>query len=186
MTETAFRLRTLEGPARWLLVSFLVTMAFGYASGLYFVRDTTHLTAKGTEEQFRGNEETTIASAEADLDAGAEAEPAGEIKFAKATPEMLTIIHTHVTSYALIFLGVGAVFLGSSARRRVKTALLVEPFVATCVLFGGMGAVRYLSPAWAAPSAWLMMLAGLSTTVVFAVMVGWSLWELCTPRSHAA
>jgi hypothetical protein len=168
------QLRTASGPVRWFIGGFLVAMTFGYATGLYFVRDTTKLTAQGTAEQFRGND-----TGGAD---GADPAEGAEIKFAKSTPELLTIVHTHVTSYALIFLGVGAVFLGSSAPRRLKAFLAAEPFVGTVVLFGAMMALPFASPGWAAALAWAMMLAGLLTTASFFVMAGWSFWDLLRAR----
>ncbi len=165
------RLDRMPGPWRVLLTAFLITMTAGYLTGLYFVAFTTQGSPQGVAEQFRGNE-------------GAPAEEVAEIKYEKSLVEMLSIIHTHVTSFALIFLSIGGIFLLGRARPRTKAVLAAEPFVATLVLFGGMAALRWLGPAWAKPMAFVMMAAGFSTFVCLIAMVGASLWEMWRPHAH--
>jgi len=164
-----FRLVDADGSFRLFLTAFLVTISFGYGTGIYFVSHTTHVSATGTVEQFRGNEEALT---------GTEA----EIKFEKSTLEMLNVIHAHVTTFSLIYLAVGGVFLFSSFSRRLRSILTVEPFVATIILFGGMVGVRYLDGSLATGMAWVMMVAGGSTFLAFGAMVSLSLWEMWKPR----
>ncbi len=163
------RLATLRGLPRAFLTAFLVTLTIGYLTGVYFVDYTTHGTPSGVVQQFRGNEDLPM-------------EAVQEIKYPKSDREMLNIIHAHVTSFALIFLGAGGVFLLSSVRPRLKKWLVIEPFIATLVLFGSMAAVRYAPDAWALPLAVLMVVAGLTTFIALLVMVGLSLWELWVGR----
>ncbi len=159
------RLRDLRGTPRLFVTSFLVVMAVGYLHGVYFVDFTTHSSLKGTATNFRGNEDLPI-------------EQAAELKYAKTLPEMLNILHTHITSFALIFFAVGGIFLFSSTRDRLKVLLAVEPFVATLVLFGGMWGVRYAPEGLAGLFAGLMLLAGVTTLLCFLAMVSISLWEM--------
>lgn len=166
MSDSGIRLRDLRGSPRLFLSAFLVVMSAGYFHGLYFVDFTTHSSAEGTVIQFRGNEDLPF-------------ESGGEIKYAKTLPEMLNIIHSHLISFALIFFGVGGVFLFSTVKDRLKAILALEPFVATLVLFGGMWGVRYAPEGlWSTAIAWTMLLAGVVTAICFTVMVSVSLWEM--------
>ncbi|HET6567642.1 MAG TPA: hypothetical protein VFG50_06735 [Rhodothermales bacterium] len=165
------RLGAVDGVVRWFLTAFLVTITAGYATGVYFVSVTTHGSVVGTVHEFRGNEEVPL-------------EEAREIKYAKDTMEMLNVIHAHVTSFALIYLAVGAIFLCSSYPPGLKGILAVEPFAATLILFGGMAALRYLGSTAAGAFAGIMMLAGFSTFGCFLIMVALSLWEMWRPQKR--
>lgn len=168
---TSGRIDTLHamGPtARWLVTAFLVTIGFGYSVGLVFVEQTTGVAPEGTVEQFRGNEDVPMSEV-------------SEIKYRKDTLEMLNIVHAHVTSFALIYLAVGGIFLLSSYKARLKTILAVEPFVATILLFGGMLCLRYLGAGLSQVFALIMMIAGAATAVCFYLMVGLSLFDLWRP-----
>ena len=152
-------------PLRVLLVAFLVAISVGYTAGLYFVWHTTNMSVDGTTEQFLGNEDASL-------------EEITEIKYRKDTLEMMNIIHTHVTSFALIYLAVGAIFLFGSAGPRTKVILATEPFAATLVLFGGMWGLRYVGGTYAPLFAIVIMIAGLLTAVCFYTMVTRSLVDL--------
>jgi len=169
MIDRTFRLATVDSGVRLFLTAFLITITLGYAAGLYFVAHTTDMTPGGAVEEFRGNEELPVSQID-------------EIKFAKDTLEMMNIIHTHVTSFALIYLAVGGIFLFSRFRRTLKIALAVEPFAATVLLFGGMAGLRYFDSAVADVFAWLMMVTGTITALCFVSMVGLSLFDLWAPE----
>ncbi len=169
----SFSLRSLRGTARWLVTWFLIVLGVGYLTGIVFVRHTTHNTPRGVVHQFRGNEEVPL-------------EEVQEIKYPKSPYEMLNILHAHITSFALIFLAVGGLFMGTSVSERWKAILALEPFAATLVLFGGMAAVRFLPESWAWPAAWVMLVAGGSTFICLYVMIGRILWEMWQPRNRRA
>ncbi len=166
-----FSLRALQGTARWLVTWFLIVVGVGYLTGIVFVRHTTHNTPTGIVHQFRGNEDVPL-------------EQVQEIKYPKSPYEMLNIIHAHVTSFALIFMAVGGLFLGTSVSERWKAILALEPFAATLLLFGGMAAVRFLPEGWELPAAWVMLVAGASTFVCLYAMIGRMLWEMWHPRNR--
>lgn len=168
-----FSLRSLRGTARWLVTWFVIVVGVGYMTGILFVQHTTHNTPTGVVHQFRGNEDVPL-------------EEVAEIKYPKSPYEMLNILHAHITSFALIFLAVGGLFLGTSTSARWKALLALEPFAATLVLFGGMAAVRFLPEAWAWPAAWIMLVAGISTFVCLYAMIVRILWELWGPHSRRA
>lgn len=167
MPEFSFRLTSANSLMRGFLTAFLLTLLTGYLTGVYFVDFTTESHPEGILAQFRGNEDAPL-------------ETVQEIKYPKSTREMLTIIHAHITSFALIFFGAGSIFLLTQVRKSIKYFLVTEPFVATLVLFASMAGVRYLPETWAYPLTWLMMLAGLSTFVALFAMVGIALYELWT------
>ncbi|RMG69096.1 MAG: hypothetical protein D6715_00620 [Calditrichaeota bacterium] len=162
-------LSQIRGVPRLFLSAFLITLTCGYLSGIYFVHLTTGNSPAGISQQFRGNESLPL-------------EQVKEIKYPKSTREMLNIVHSHVTSFALIFFAVGAIFLLSSLPDGMKKFLLVEPFVATLLLFGGMVGVRYLPAGWALPLGILMMVAGITTFLVLLAMVGICLYEMWAGR----
>lgn len=132
---------------------------------------TTRL--QGWCNPFRGNEEVPL-------------EAVQEIKYPKSPYEMLHIVHAHITSFALIFLAVGRLFLDTSVSARWKAILTLEPFAATLLLFGGMVAVRFLPKSWALPASWVMLVAGASTFIGLHAMIGRMLWEMWHPRNHRA
>lgn len=169
MDRLSFRIGALRGVHRWFVTAFVVVLTAGYLCGIYFVAYTTHGTPTGTVHQFRGNEEVPI-------------EEAQEIKYEKSDLEMLNIIHSHTTSFSLIFFALGGLFLFTAYPERLKAVLSVEPFVATVLLFGGMAGIRYLPETWALPAGIVMMVAGLSTFAAVVAMAVLLLWELWRPR----
>lgn len=161
-------LNVLPSTVRWFLTAFLATITFGYVAGVYFVSHTTDFSAEGTVQQFRGNEDVPISEVE-------------EIKYGKDTLEMMNVIHTHVTSFALIYLAVGGIFLFGSFDPRLKAFLALEPFVATLLLFGSMTGLRFFGDETSEAFAWLMLVAGLTTTLCFLAMVGLSVFDIWRP-----
>lgn len=124
---------------RWLTVVLLV----GYSVSLVYVWHTTRFSRTGILAHYRGNE----ASAEA-------------MQFPKSFSEMLTIVHTHLLTMALIFTVTGT-FLALTERvtPRWKQVLCVEPFVALLVSFSSMWLMRFVHPGFA-------ILLGLSSTLM--------------------
>ena len=82
-----------------LIGAFLIVLSVGYFTGFRFVNETTENTPTGIQENYLGNED--------DLEAEV-------MKFKKPKREMLTIIHTHILSMAVIFFILGG--LVSSAK----------------------------------------------------------------------
>lgn len=158
-----WRLADADRSLRLFITAFLLVLTAGYAIGILFVDHTTSGTPEGLAAEFRGNE----------------ADPAAaEIKFGKSPREIYTFLHNHIFSLSIVFFCLGAIFWFSSARRGVKTFLLVEPFVAIVTTFGGIWLTRFVSPAFS----WLVIVSGLSMLGCYVVMTGLILKELWMGR----
>ena len=120
---------SLRSMARWLTLVLVI----GYGVSLFFVWRTTRLTPAGIAGHYRGSES-----------------PEGAMQFPKSLAEMLTIVHTHVLTMALLFLVSGmGIMLAERVTERWKRFLCVEPFVALLVSFGSMWLMRYVDPRFA-------------------------------------
>lgn len=117
------KIHQLPNPAKLLVGFFIITLSFGYYTGLLFVQENTNNTAAGVEEHYLGNE--------ADEDADV-------MKFKKAKKEIITTIHNHVISMSLIFLALGGLLLITSIPAKLKKFLIVEPFISILLTFGGI------------------------------------------------
>jgi hypothetical protein len=160
------RLRDAGRQVRLFVTAFLVVITAGYSVGLLFVEHSTGVRPSGITEQVRGNE----------TDAGAT-----EVRYEKSAREMFIFIHNHVLSLALVFAALGGVFLFCSiVPGRLKTFLLVEPFVAIVTTFGGMALVRYVSPHFS----WLVLVSGISLAAAYVLIVGFVLRELWGPGAR--
>jgi formate hydrogenlyase subunit 3/multisubunit Na+/H+ antiporter MnhD subunit len=110
-----------------------VVLGIGYGTSLVFVWHTTRLSPAGIADHYRGSESTQ-----------------GAMEFPKSLAEMLTIVHTHLLTMALLFLVSGmGIALTERVTERWKVFLCVEPFVALLVSFGSMWLMRYLDPRFA-------------------------------------
>ena len=88
-----------------------------------FVGQTDSMTPNGMEENYLGNEEL---------------EDVEVLKFRKSDREMLTILHTHILSLSFIFFMLGGLVALTSLPKKLKTFLMVEPFVSIVLTFGGI------------------------------------------------
>jgi hypothetical protein len=106
-----------------LIVAFLVVLSIGFFTGLLFVGDTSSANPNGIEEQYLGNETD---------------EEATVMKFRKSDREMLSLVHNHVLSMAIIFFLVGLILSTTKLNKKLKLFLLIEPFVSVILTFGGI------------------------------------------------
>ena len=105
------------------VAAFVVVLSIGFFTGLLFVNETTSANPNGIEEQYLGNE----------LD-----EEATVMKFKKSEKEMLTLVHNHILSMSIIFFLVGLLLSTTKLSRKLKTFLMVEPFISVVLTFGGI------------------------------------------------
>jgi hypothetical protein len=117
------KIHQLPKPAKLLVGFFILTLSFGYFTGLRFVNENTNATINGLEEHYLGNE----------MDEDAE-----EMKFKKNEKEIITMVHNHVISMSLIFLVLGVILLLTSIPKGLKKFLMVEPFISIILTFGGI------------------------------------------------
>lgn len=117
------KIHQLPKPAKLLVGFFIITLSFGYFTGLRFVNESTNATVNGVEEHYLGNEHD---------------EDAEIMKFKKAEKEIITTVHNHVISMSLIFLVLGVILLLTSIPKGLKKFLMVEPFISILLTFGGI------------------------------------------------
>ncbi len=92
-------------------------------------------------------------------------------------PVWARVAHTHLQSIALIFFLVGAIFAGTGLPERIKTGIVVTPFLALVADFGSRFLARYHLG-----FVYLMMGAGAVAGLAFATMVLISLYEIWWTR----
>jgi len=117
------KIHALPKTAKLLIGFFIVTLSFGYFTGLRFVNENTNNTTQGIEEHYLGNE----ADEDADI-----------MRFKKSEKEIITTVHNHVVSMSLIFLALGGILLLTSVNPKLQKFLVVEPFISIVLTFGGI------------------------------------------------
>jgi hypothetical protein len=142
-------IHTLPKHIKLFIAAFVIVLSVGYISGLLFVRQTESVSPDGIEENYLGNEEI---------------ENAKVMKFEKGEREMLTIIHTHILSMSFIFFLLGGLLSITSLPIKLKTFLMVEPFLSIILTFGGI----YFM--WKGIS-WMKYVVMISGTVMTAVFI---------------
>ena len=107
-----------------LLISvFVITLSIGFFTGLNFVNETTSFQSKGIETNYLGNE----------LDEDSEV-----MKFKMSEKRILTLVHNHILSLSVVFLLLGILLSLTSINKKVKTILIIEPFLSILLTFGGI------------------------------------------------
>ena len=145
------------------IASFVVVLSIGYFTGLLFVNQADSMAPDGIEENYLGNEET---------------EDAKVMKFQKGEREMLTILHTHILSISFIFFLLGGLVAITSIPQRLKSFLLVEPFVSIVLTFGGI----YLMWKGILWMKYIVLISGTVMTMVFVFSVGAVLFQLAKKK----
>ena len=165
MNNTNITLKNLTGLWRNLLIAFVITLSFGYGTGMYYLTLTSGLQTKSIEENYLGNE-------------GDEA--ALEMKFKKPEKEVVSIIHSHVISFSLIFLSIGGLFLLTSYSARLKSFLIIEPFVSIILTFGGIW-LMWKGMGW---MKYVIIISGTLMNLAYVVMSGLVLVTLVRRRKR--
>lgn len=141
---------TFPSQVRLFLGAFLIVLSIGFYTGLLFVNETSSTNPNGIEENYLGNE--------ADEDAEV-------MKFKKGNREMLTIVHTHILSMSFIFFLLGGILLTTDLPKKLKSFLLIEPFVSVVVTFGSIY-LLWLGYSW---TKYLVIISGTFMTVSFSL-----------------
>lgn len=106
-----------------LIGAFVIVLSIGFFSGLLFVEETSSANPNGIEEQYLGNEDD---------------EDAPVMRFKKSEKEMLTLVHNHILSMAIIFFLVGLLVAITKLGLKFKLFLMIEPFISVILTFGGL------------------------------------------------
>lgn len=119
---------------RILITLFSLAIAVAMLVGItnYYYR--THLTVKGTEEWYRGNEENPAPE---------------ELRFPKTRLELLDVTHPHLFFQSIMFFILCHVFSLTQARERFKIALYAASFTSVLTEAGLPWLIRYGSDVFA-------------------------------------
>ena len=166
MNSTLPRLVDLPQKIKYFLVAFLVLMTIGVTVGLVYVWETTSMSPVGASEHYSGS------AVSGDLDIPE--------KYPKSVEGMLLTTHTHVISFAMIFLVLGGIFsLNSLIKGSLKTFVIIEPFITVLGTFGSIWGMRYLSSVYS----YLSIIFGVMTYFTFYFMVGVVLYDLILKKN---
>ena len=139
---------------KYLISTFLIVLTIGVTIGLVYVQRTASSKPSTITEHYRGSEivdELEIPE-----------------KFPKTINDLLLTTHAHVISFAIIFIILGGLtYFSSILKGRVKTFLMIEPMISSCVTFGSIWGIRFISPIFGI----IAMVSGILIYVSFYVIV---------------
>ena len=133
-----------------LIFAFIICLSIGFYSGIRFVNDTSNSSPQGIEERYLGNESD---------------ENATVMKFKKSRGEVMTMVHNHILSLSVIFFLLGGLVATTGINKKLKSFLMIEPFVSILCTFGGIYFMWTGIP-W---MKYIIMISGLFMTLTFMV-----------------
>lgn len=154
-----FKLHQLPRPLRISLSVFLLTLSFGYFSGLDLLKHTTDYKAEGIQENVLGNEFN---------------EEAEELHFKMSERELHGIIHSHVITISMLFALLSFMVYFTSLPMYFKSFLMIEPNVSLVVTFGGLW-LMWLGHTWVK---YVIMISGILMHLSMIMLVVTLLWQL--------
>ncbi|MDH3381998.1 MAG: hypothetical protein OEL54_04795 [Flavobacteriaceae bacterium] len=116
-------LLTLPKELKYLIGVFLLVLSLGFYSGISMVNMTSSMSPQGIEENYIGNETD---------------ENAIDMKFQKSEQQVIGIIHSHILSMSMLFFLLGVIMFTTQLHRKLKMALIIEPFLSIILTFGGI------------------------------------------------
>jgi len=141
------------------IFAFIITINIGFFTGLFFIENTTKMEPVGIQEQYLGNENNTDAV---------------DMKFKKPKKEMLTLIHNHILSLSVLFFMLSSLVAITGVNKKLKSFLIIEPFVSLLVTFGGLYIV-WLGVLW---FSYIVIISGTLMTISFLASSTVIIWEL--------
>jgi len=147
-----------------LLIAFIICLSIGFYSGIRFVNDTSNSSPQGIEERYLGNEDV---------------EDATVMKFKKSRGEVMTMVHNHILSLSVIFFLLGGILSTTGINKKLKSFLMIEPFVSILCTFGGIY-FMWTGIVW---MKYIIMLSGVFMTLTFVVSTLLILLGLRSPRA---
>ncbi len=81
---------------------------------------------------------------------------------------MFTILHTHILSISLIFFFLGGLIVITSLPKRLKSFLMIAPFVSIALTFGGIY-FMWKGLLW---MKWVVVISGIVMTLVYVIGAG--------------
>ena len=135
-----------------LIVAFIICLSIGFYAGIRFVNQTSNSNPQGIEERYLGNE--------AD-------EHATVMKFKKSKGEVLTMVHNHILSLSVIFFLLGGLVATTGINKKIKSFLMIEPFLSILCTFGGI----YFMWSGILWMKYVVMISGVLMTLAFTLSV---------------
>jgi hypothetical protein len=135
-----------------LIVAFIICLSIGFYAGIRFVNDTSNSNPQGIEERYLGNENDEAATV---------------MKFKKSRGEVMTMVHNHILSLSVIFFLLGGLVATTSINKKLKSFLMIEPFVSILCTFGGI----YFMWSGILWMKYVIMVSGVLMTVSFTLAV---------------
>lgn len=145
-------LMTLPKEIKLLIGAFIIVLSIGFYTGLLFVGETSSANPNGIEEQYLGNEYD---------------EDAEVMRFKKSDKEMLTLVHNHILSMAIIFFLVGLLVSMTKLPKKLKLFLILEPFASVVLTFGGLY-LLWTGMLW---MKYIVMFSGIIMTLAYSASV---------------
>ena len=143
---------TLPKELKLLIGAFIIVLSIGFYTGLLFVGETSSANPNGIEEQYLGNEND---------------ENATVMHFKKSDKEMLTLVHNHMLSMAIIFFLVGILVAATKLNKKLKLFLMIEPFLSVILTFGGLYFL-WCGILW---MKYIVMFSGILMTLTFTISI---------------
>jgi hypothetical protein len=161
------KIHNLPSYAKIFIFAFLLTLSFGYYTGVIFVKHTTEFTPHGIEENYNGNQtEEVITEDDWENDEWGR-ENFDPLKYKKSEQEIISIVHAHVISFSLIFLLLGAIVMLTSIPVWLKKILIIEPFISIVLTFGGIW-MLWKDITW---MKYIVMFSGILLTITFSLSI---------------
>ena len=135
-----------------LIVAFIICLSIGFYAGIRFVNDTSNSNPQGIEERYLGNESD---------------ENATVMKFKKSRGEVMTMVHNHILSLSVIFFLLGGLVATTGINKKLKSFLMIEPFVSILCTFGGIY-FMWTGILW---MKYVIMVSGILMTIAFTLSV---------------
>ena len=150
-----------------LVFAFLICLSIGFYAGIRFVNDTSNSNPQGIEERYLGNESDEAATV---------------MKFKKSRGEVMTMVHNHILSLAVIFFLLGGLVATTSIKKKLKSFLMLEPFVSILCTFGGI----YFMWSGILWMKYVIMVSGILMTIAFTLSIFFILKELISSNKKVA
>lgn len=152
-------------PLKYLVSVFMLVLTIGVTTGLVYVNQTTGFRPGGAEEHYRGS------PANDDFDI--------QEKYEKSFENMLLTTHSHILSFSIVFVILGALlYFTSVLSEGWKIFFMIEPLLSILVTFGSLWALRYLHSSFS----FLTMISGLLMYGSFYIMAGVIFYESIISR----
>ena len=155
-----FFLKDLEQSIKCFLIAFLITITAGICTGLGYIYYTTNIAADSISERYAG---TIVKEHEIPEN------------FPKSIQNMIQTTHEHVNSFAIISFMIGVIFyFNSIINGKLKTFLMIEPFISTIITFLSLWLIRFINTSFA----YLVILSSTLMYLCWFVMIGVAMYEL--------